>query len=85
MLLEEIWKRQRKGILSIPKFKIVGGEILVLLFVRLLFVKRICREVLLVISLGVVEILRKVLFDAVIIRWLILRNELFVTEEVAAV
>ena len=84
MLLEEIWKRQRKGILSIPKFKIVGGEILVLLFVRLLFVKRICREVVLVISLGVVEIL-KFLFHAVIIRWLVLRNELFVTEEVAVV
>ena len=85
MLLEEMWKLQRERILSIPKFKIVGGEILVLLFLRLLFVKRICWEVVLVISLGVVEILRRVLFHAVIIRWLILRNELFVTEEVAVV
>ena len=66
MLLEEMWKLQRKRILSIPKFKIVGGEIL--LFVRLLFVKRICWEVLLVISLGVEEILRRVLFHAVVIR-----------------
>ena len=80
MLLEEIWKLQREGILSIPKFKIVGGEILVLLFVRLLFVKRICWEVLLVISLGDVEILRRVLSHGVIIRCLVLRNELFVTE-----
>ena len=68
MMLEEMWKLQREGILSIPKMKSLGGEILVLLFVRLLFEKRICWEVVLVISLGVEEILRRVLFEAVIIR-----------------
>ena len=69
MLLEEMWKLQRKGILNFPKFKTVGGgEILVFLFVRLLFEKRICWEVVLVISLGVEEILRRVIFEAVIIR-----------------
>ena len=64
-----MWKLQRKGILNFPKFKTVGGgEFLILLFVRLLFEKRICWEVVLVMSWGVEEILRRVLFEAMIIR-----------------